>query len=130
MKSHASQLSLLLLTAMAALLADTAAAFTTPLSASQHRHSTARRYEDSEWYTPPPPAAEPAIRLPAGVTPHTTVVTSRAQLEEFLKVDDRLCVVKFHAAWYVHWRWNVLILPESLVMYTMHRFEAFCSHKI
>ena len=70
--------------------------------------------EESEWYSPPPPpapvkqqeeeeeaAAKPAVKLPRGVTAKTTVVQARADLEEFLAQDDRLCVIKFHAAWYV-----------------------------
>ena len=99
----------------------TAAAFTTT-----HKHSvatiittapvssrvgTTRLYfeqEESEWYSPPPapvrPAAtsieqEAAIKLPRGVTPKTRTIEAHIDLDEFLAEDDRLCVVKFHAAW-------------------------------
>ena len=43
--------------------------------------------------------AEQAPKLPRGVTPKTTTIEARIDLDEFLAVDDRRCVVKFDAAW-------------------------------
>jgi hypothetical protein len=81
--------------------------------------STALSYEEevsSEWYTPPPPPAsttanpvnDPSTRvaLPPGVTPRVTCIRSPEDFDHFLTPmdkDDRLCVVQFHAAWYVRW---------------------------
>lgn len=61
--------------------------------------------EESEWYTPPPAPKqdleeELGLKLPRGVTPKVTVIRSKIDFDEFLAAeDDRLCVVKFHAAW-------------------------------
>ena len=62
--------------------------------------------EESEWYSPPPsppitkkvPEVE-GVKLPRGVKPKVTVIRSKIELDEFLAEDDRLCLVKFHAAW-------------------------------
>ena len=87
-------------------------AISTASARSPVRVPTTRLYyeEESEWYSPPPapvtttPPEEQVIaapKLPRGVTPKTTVVQAKIDLEEFLAEDDRLCVVKFHASWYV-----------------------------
>lgn len=75
-----------------------------PLPRRSLRSTTTSRYlgEESEWYSPPPEpkqTEEEGPKLPRGVTPKVTTIRSKIELEEFLAEDDRLCVVKFHAAW-------------------------------
>eukprot|EP00977_Amphora_coffeiformis_P018421 scaffold6474_cov189-Amphora_coffeaeformis.AAC.7 len=60
--------------------------------------------QESEWYSPPPttkeePDEEQTAKLPRGVKPKVTVIRSKDDLDKFLAEDDRLCLVKFHAAW-------------------------------
>jgi hypothetical protein len=45
-------------------------------------------------------AAKRYTSMPAGVEPHIQVIESHVDLQEFLDAeDDRLCMIKFHAAW-------------------------------
>jgi hypothetical protein len=60
--------------------------------------------EESEWYTPPPPAPKQPKELPSehtggGLSTPIKGIRSHVELEEFLNLDNRLCVVKFHASW-------------------------------
>lgn len=94
-------------------------------------------WEESEWYSPPPPAAatgteqsvseEQPTRLPRGVTTKVTVIRSKVDLEKFLEEDDRLCVVRFHAAWYVFPKFRMKFSQFIVVVGVLTFFLLFFS---
>ena len=57
-------------------------------------------YLESEWYVEPPPKRTTApMKLPKGVVPDVLELESEDELLDFLRQDDRLCLVKVHATW-------------------------------